>query len=90
MKAIVQNSYGSPDVLSLAEFALPVMKDNEVLVQIKASFHQCRGCVCLTRQVHGRSVLYAGFPKPKNFILGSDMSGVVEAVGVKRNTIPPW
>ena len=36
MKAIVQNDYGSPDVLKLAEVAQPVIKDNQVLVRVKA------------------------------------------------------
>ena len=80
MKAIVQNAYGSPDVLSLAEVAEPAMKDNEVRVRVKAvSLHAgdvytMRGNPWLTR-------LIAGFPKPKNYILGWDLAGVVEAVG---------
>jgi hypothetical protein len=34
MKAIVQNAYGSPDVLQLKEVADPVIKENEVLVRV--------------------------------------------------------
>ena len=88
MKAIVQNSYGSPDALSLAEFALPVMKDNEVLVQIKASSINA-GDVFALRGSPWPIRLVAGFPKPKNFILGQDMSGVVEAVGVNVTQFKP-
>ena len=36
MKAIVQNDYGSADVLKLAEVAQPGMKDNQVLVRVMA------------------------------------------------------
>ena len=36
MKAIVQNDYGSPDALKLAEVAQPAMKANQVLVRVKA------------------------------------------------------
>ncbi len=80
MKAIVQNDYGSPDVLKLAEVARPEMKENQVLVRVKAvpinagDVFAMRGnpwLICLT----------AGFPKPKNHILGWDIAGVVEAVG---------
>ena len=80
MKAIVQNDYGSPDVLKLAEVAQPVMKENQVLVRVKAvpinagDVFAMRGNPWLIR-------LTAGFPKPKNHILGWDMAGVVEAVG---------
>jgi NADPH:quinone reductase-like Zn-dependent oxidoreductase len=80
MKAIVQNDYGSPDVLSLAEVAEPTIKDNQVLVRVKAAslnagdIFTMRGKPWLVR-------LTAGFPKPKNHILGWDMSGVVETAG---------
>jgi NADPH:quinone reductase-like Zn-dependent oxidoreductase len=80
MKAIVQNDYGSPDALKLAEVVQPAMKDNQVLVRVKAvsinagDIFAMRGNPWLIR-------LTAGFPRPKNYILGWDMAGVVEAVG---------
>lgn len=80
MKAIVQNNYGSPDVLKLAEVTQPTMKDNQVLVRVKAvsinagDLFAMRGHPWLIR-------LTAGFPKPKNHILGRDMAGIVEAAG---------
>jgi NADPH:quinone reductase-like Zn-dependent oxidoreductase len=80
MKAIVQNDYGSPDVLALAEVSKPTMKENQVLVRVKAvsinagDVFAMRGNPWLIR-------LSAGFPKPKNYILGWDMAGVVEAAG---------
>ena len=80
MKAIVQNDYGSPDVLKLAGGPQPAMKDNQVLVRVKAvsinagDVFAMRGSPWLIR-------LTAGFPKPKNSILGWDMAGVVEAAG---------
>lgn len=80
MKAIVQNDYGSPAVLKLAEVPQPAMKDDQVLVRVKAvslnagDMFGMRGSPWLVR-------LTAGFPKPKNNILGWDMAGVVEAAG---------
>ena len=88
MKAIVQNDYGSPDVLKLAEVAQPVMKDNQVLVRVKAvsinvgDMFAMRGNPWPTR-------LIAGFPKPKNYILGQDMAGVVEAAGASVTQFRP-
>jgi len=37
MKAIVQNDYGSPDVLELKEIDRPVVKDDGVLVRVHAA-----------------------------------------------------
>ena len=37
MKAVVQDSYGSPDVLEVREIDKPVPKDNQVLVRMRAA-----------------------------------------------------
>jgi NADPH:quinone reductase-like Zn-dependent oxidoreductase len=80
MKAIVINAYGSPDVLELKEVAAPTIKDNEVLVRVHAAslnagdVFSLRGSPWLIR-------LSVGLNKPKNYILGWDMAGCVEAVG---------
>ena len=80
MKAMLQNDYGSPDVFKLAEMPRPVMKDNDVLVRAMATsinagdVFTMRGNPWLTR-------LMVGFPKPKKYIPGWDLAGVVEAVG---------
>ncbi len=37
MKAIVQDKYGSPDVLELREIDKPVVEDDEVLVRVRAA-----------------------------------------------------
>jgi NADPH:quinone reductase-like Zn-dependent oxidoreductase len=85
MKAIVQNEYGSPDVLKLEEVDKPVVKENDVLVRVHAAalnagdYFPMRGSPWLVRFV-------VGFPKPKNHILGWDVAGHVDEVGknVKR------
>ncbi len=80
MKAIIQKDYGPPEMLSLVELPGPTVKENEVLVRIKAAslnagdVFTLRGTPWLTR-------LMVGFPKPRNHIPGWDMAGVVEAVG---------
>lgn len=82
MKAIIQNDYGSSVVLKLAEVDKPVVKENEVLVRVHAaSIHSgdyfgMRGDPYLAR-------FAVGFPKPKNYIPGFDISGTVETVGKK-------
>ena len=85
MKAIVQTGYGSPDVLKLKEVDKPAVKDDDVLVHVKAAainagdYFSMRGSPWLVR-------LSVGLPKPKDYILGWDLAGQVQAVGknVKR------
>ncbi len=80
MKAIVQNAYGSPDILELKEVEMPVVKENDVLVRVHAAALNAGDCF----SVRGRPWLArfsVGFPKPKDYILGWDMAGRVERVG---------
>ena len=82
MKAIVQNAYGSSDVLRLAEIDTPVVGDDDVLVRVHAvSLHA--GDYFLLRGVPYPARFAAGWPKPKNFVPGLSAAGVVEAVGAK-------
>ena len=80
MRAIVQDAYGSPDVLQLKEVADPALKDNELLVRVHAAalnagdVFSMRGSPWLVR-------FSVGFPRPKDYILGWDMAGRVEAAG---------
>ena len=87
MKAIVQNDYGSPDVLKLAEVAQPAMKDDQVLVRVKAVSINA-GDVFAMRGNPWPIRFIAGFPKPKNYILGCDMAGVVEGGRFQRDAVP--
>ena len=85
MKAIVQDRYGSSDVLEFREVDDPVPSDDEVLVRVQAAavnaydWHFLRGDPYLAR-------FSMGFGKPKVAIRGRDFAGRVEAVGrnVKR------
>ena len=80
MKAIVYRCYGSPDVLEFTDVAKPVPNDNEVLVKVKGSsvnpleWHYMRGTPYLVR-------FMSGLGAPERTGLGTDFSGVVEAVG---------
>lgn len=80
MKAIVQDRYGSADVLELREVDRPVPAEGEVLVRVRASsvnaadWHIMRGDPYFAR-------LFLGLRGPKTRIRGLDFAGVVEAVG---------
>ena len=80
MKAIVYDRYGPPDVLQLQEIDKPVVRDDAVLVRVRAAavnpydWHFMRGEPYFMR-------LIAGLRTPKHIRLGVDYSGQVEAVG---------
>ena len=80
MKAFVYTNYGPPEVLKLTEMDKPVPKDNEVQIKIKATTVTTVDCIFRRgKQFFAR--LATGPSKPKSTILGSEFSGVIEAVG---------
>ena len=76
MQALVQNDYGTPDVLRLKEVEKPAIKDDQVLVKVLAAsinagdIFSMKGSPLLVR-------FTVGFPKPKDYILGWDLAGIV-------------
>src|ERR687889_2310304 len=89
MKAIVQDAYGSPDVLELREIDIPEIADDEVLVRVHAAgvgrdvWHVMRGLPYPIR------LAGYGFREPNNPVIGSDVAGVVEAVGKNVRRFQP-
>ena len=81
MKAIVQERYGSPEVLELKDLDTPVAGPGEVLVRVHAAgvdagvWHLMAGRPYLVR------VLGFGLRRPKVPVRGTDVAGHVEAVG---------
>lgn len=88
MKAVVQNNYGSPDVLEVKEIDKPVIKENEVLVRVIAASLNA-GDVFSMIGSPWLVKLMIGFPRPKNHVLGWDLAGRVEAVGDKVTRFRP-
>jgi len=80
MKAIVHETYGSPDVLELADVDMPVAADDGVLVRVRAAsanpldWHFIRGEPYVMRAQFGLRL-------PKRTNVGNDVAGVVEVVG---------
>ena len=81
MKAIVQDRFGPPDVLQLADTDLPEAGTDDVLVRVHAAglnpydWHVLRGDPLVAR------LMGVGLTKPKARVAGIDAAGVVEAAG---------
>lgn len=88
MIAIVQTNYGSPDVLELKEIEKPVVKDNDVLVRVKAAALHAGDYFCM-KGVPYLVRFSLGFPKPKNYVPGFDVAGYVEEVGKNLTGFQP-
>jgi NADPH:quinone reductase-like Zn-dependent oxidoreductase len=80
MQAIVRHTYGSPDVLELAEIEIPTPRDDEVLIKVQASSVNA-GDWRMLRADPFLARLDVGLLKPRNKILGFDVAGTVEAAG---------
>jgi NADPH:quinone reductase-like Zn-dependent oxidoreductase len=87
MQAIVQDHYGEADVLRLEEIAVPEIRDDEVLVRVRAAGVD-RGVWHLMAGVP-YPVRLAGYGvrAPKNRVRGREVAGVVEAVGKGVTTL---
>ncbi|HEY5167923.1 MAG TPA: NAD(P)-dependent alcohol dehydrogenase [Thermoleophilia bacterium] len=80
MKAIIQIAYGSSDVLVLKEVDKPTVDDGDVLVRVRAAGIHAGDCFMM-RGVPYLTRLFAGWPRPKDYVPGFDVAGMVEAVG---------
>ena len=88
MRAIVQDRYGSPEHLRVAEVDPPSLTDNGVLLRVRASsinagdWRRVRAAPFIIRAAEG-------WRRPRNPLLGGDAAGVVEAVGSAVTHLAP-
>lgn len=89
MKAIVQDKYGSTDVLRLEEIEVPAVGEKDVLVGVQAAgldpgvWHLMTGTPYLVR------AMGFGLRRPKIRVRGSDLAGRVETVGAEVTGFHP-
>ena len=74
MQAIVQNEYGTADVLRVAEIERPSIRADEVLVQVRAAGLD-RGTWHLMAGMPYAARLAVGLRAPKNPVPGLDVGG---------------
>jgi NADPH:quinone reductase-like Zn-dependent oxidoreductase len=88
MKAIVQDRYGSADVLEFRDIDEPVVGEDDVLVRVRAAgcgpdvWHLMTGMPYMARPM-------IGLRRPKLPVLGWDVAGTVDAVGANVTGIEP-
>jgi NADPH:quinone reductase-like Zn-dependent oxidoreductase len=88
MKAIVQDRYGSADVLEFRDIEDPVVGERDVLVRVHASgcgpdvWHLMTGMPYMARPA-------IGLRRPKLGVRGWDVAGTVEAVGANVTGVRP-
>lgn len=85
MKAIVWTKYGGPEGLQLREIPKPTPKDDEVLIRIFATSVTAGDCemrsLKLQKILRLPLRIYMGFRKPRDIVLGQELSGEIESVG---------
>ncbi|MET8679607.1 NAD(P)-dependent alcohol dehydrogenase [Streptomyces sp. NPDC004647] len=81
MKAIVQDTYGSPDVLELRDTAEPVAGDDDLLVRVHAAGVDAGVWHLMTGMPYLLRIMGYGLRTPKVRVRGMDVAGRVEAVG---------
>jgi len=89
MKAIVRDTYGSPDVLELRDIDKPEIADDEVLVHVHAAGVGRDVWHVMTGLPYPIRLAGYGLRAPKNPVIGSDVAGVVEAVGKNVTRFQP-
>lgn len=82
MRAITQEIYGSPDVLTIQTVERPSIGEQELLIRVRSTsvhagdWHLMRGKPFLVIRL-----FFGGLRQPKIRTLGCDVAGTVEAVG---------
>jgi NADPH:quinone reductase-like Zn-dependent oxidoreductase len=88
MQAIVQDRYGSGDVLEPRDINKPEIGDDEVLVRVRAASIHLGDWILMTGSPFVMRMA-TGLTKPKNRIPGTDLAGIVEAIGKDVQDLRP-
>ncbi|HSK84428.1 MAG TPA: NAD(P)-dependent alcohol dehydrogenase, partial [Rubrobacter sp.] len=88
MKAVVQDAYGSAEVLELRDIDRPGIGDEEVLVRVRAAGVNPADWAIMSGLPYIARPVY-GLRKPKNAVRGTDVAGTVEAIGNSVTRLQP-
>ena len=89
MKAIVQESYGPPErVLRLEDVDRPPVGDDDVLIRVRATSVNTPDWITVTGVPYILRLRF-GLRRPRTPVRGTDVAGVVEAVGTNVTDLQP-
>ena len=89
MKAIVQTSYGEPErVLRQGEIDRPPVGDDDVLIRVRATSVNTPDWITVTGVPYILR-LRSGLRRPRTPVRGTDVAGIVEAVGKNVTDFQP-
>jgi len=88
MEAIAQDRYGSSEVLGSQDIDPPSIGDDEVLVRVRAASIHVGDWILMTGSPFVMR-LVTGLRKPKDRVPGTDLAGIVEAVGKDVQRVRP-
>jgi NADPH:quinone reductase-like Zn-dependent oxidoreductase len=88
MQALVQDTYGSPEVMRLKSINRPEVAPNEVLVAVKSAGVNIADWAIMSGLPYIARPIY-GLRRPKVSVRGTDVSGVIEAVGAEVTRFKP-
>jgi NADPH:quinone reductase-like Zn-dependent oxidoreductase len=80
MQAMVQDEYGSGEVMHLRQIDQPGIADHEVLVRVRAAGVNPADWAIMSGLPYIARPIY-GLRRPKHAVRGTDVAGTVEAVG---------
>jgi NADPH:quinone reductase-like Zn-dependent oxidoreductase len=81
MKAVLQERYGAPEVLRVAEVRMPVPEADEIFVRVHASTVTRADAMGVRHKEYLFTRVARGIRRPRRPRVGSEFAGVVEAVG---------
>ena len=85
MRAAICTRYGPPEVVRIEERQKPVVKDDEILVRVRATTVSSGDCRVRSAKVplvyRPMIMLLFGIGKPRQPIFGTELSGQIEAIG---------
>jgi NADPH:quinone reductase-like Zn-dependent oxidoreductase len=88
MRAIIQDRYGSSEVLEARDVDAPQVGADEVLIRVHAASIHVGDWILMTGVPYVMR-MGTGLAKPKNRVPGTDVAGTVEAVGTQVQGLRP-
>lgn len=93
MKAAICTKYGPPEVLQVKDIAKPSCRADEILVAVMATSVNSGDvrvrALAVPKFLNIVMRIVLGFRKPRNPVLGTVFSGIVEQAGAKVSTFKP-